>query len=218
MRRFLTVPKRVPHTDLEVLTGTETAEDYLAMQRRLGRFYLNGFRKALARQNKTGRFLEIGTGPGYQTAIIAEDHPEAEIVGLEPSPDMVRIAAGYIADRGLDERVRFVAGTVEDDALVAGLGKFDLAYSSFSLHHWTDPARALRNLYGALAPGGVMVIFDFERRRLTYYLMPGPRGMRESIKASYMRQEIAAMMAEPGISAFTLEGCFPYITLVAERT
>ena len=95
------------------------------MQRRLGRFYLNSFRKILARQGKSGRFLEIGTGPGYQTAIIAEDYPEAEIVGLEPSPDMVRIATTYIADKGLSERVRFVEGAVEDEGLVAGLGTFE---------------------------------------------------------------------------------------------
>lgn len=119
------------------------------MQRRLGRFYLNRFRKILARQNKSGRFLEIGTGPGYQTAKIADDYPEAEIVGLEPSPDMVRIATAYIADKGLSERVRFVEGAVEDEGLVAGMGTFDLAYSTFSLHHWTDPQRAFRNLYGA---------------------------------------------------------------------
>ncbi len=212
------MPKRIPHTDLEVLTGTETAEEYLEMQRRLGRFYLNGFRKILARQNKSGRFLEIGTGPGYQTAIIAEDHPEAEIVGLEPSPDMVRIATAYVAEKGLSERVRFVEGVVEDDALVAGLGTFDLAYSSFSLHHWADPARALRNLYGALGSGGAIVIFDFERRWLTYYLMPGPRGMRESIKAAYTRREMVATAADLGISAFAVERSFPYMALVARKT
>jgi ubiquinone/menaquinone biosynthesis C-methylase UbiE len=211
------MPKRIPHTDLEVLTGTETAEDYLAMQRRLGRFYLNRFRKILGGLGKSGRFLEIGSGPGYQTAIIAEDYPEAEIVALEPSPDMVRIATAYVADKGLSERVRFVEGTVEDDALVAGLGTFDLVYSTFSLHHWTDPQRALRNLYGALASGGVMLIFDFERRWLTYYLMPGPRGMRESIKAAFTRQEIEAMLAELGITTFAIDRSFPYMAAVARK-
>ena len=211
------MPKRIPHTDLEVLTGAETAEDYLEMQRRLGRFYLNGFRKILARQNKSGRFLEIGTGPGYQTAIIADDYPEAEIVGLEPSPDMVRIATGYIADKGLSERVRFVEDTVEGDALVAGLGTFDLVYSTFSLHHWTDAPRAFRNPYGTLAPAGVMLIFDFEPRWLTYYLMPGPRGMRESIKAAYTRQELREMLGELGVTTFAIERHFPYMGVVAER-
>jgi len=211
------MPKRVPHTDLEVLTGTETAEDYLAMQRQLGRFYLNGFLKILARQNKSGRFLEVGPGPGYQTAIIAENHPRAEIVGLEPSPDMVRIATAYIGEKGLSERVRFVEGAVEDDALVAGLGEFDLIYSTFSLHHWTDPARAFRNLYNALNESGVLLTFDFERRWFTYYLMPGPRGMRESIKAAYAREEVKATLADLGFSAFTIERRFPYMVAVVEK-
>jgi SAM-dependent methyltransferase len=211
------MPKRIPHTDLEVLTGTETAEDYLAMQRRLGRFYLNRFRKILAGLGKSSRFLEIGPGPGYQTAIIAEDYPEAEIAGLEPSPDMVRIATAYVAGKGLSERARFVEGMAEDGALVAGMGTFELVYSTFSLHHWTDPARALRNLYGALVPGGAMLIFDFERRWFTYYLMPGPRGMRESIKAAFTRQEIAGMLAELGITTFAIDRSFPYISAVVYK-
>ena len=211
------MPKRIPHTDLEVLTGTETAGDYLAMQRRLGRFYLNRFRKILAGLGKSGRFLEIGPGPGYQTAIIAEDYPEAEIVALEPSPDMVRIATAYVADKGLSERVRFTEGVVEDDALVAGLGTFDLIYSTFSLHHWADAPRAFGNLYGALAPAGVMLIFDFERRWLTYHLMPGPRGMRESIKAAFTRQEVAGMLAELEAATFALERHFPYMAAVARK-
>ncbi len=211
------MPKRIPHTDLEVLAGAETAEYYLAMQRRLGRFYLKSFLKILARQNKSGRFLEVGPGPGYQTAIIAEGHPEAEIVGLEPSADMVRIAAAYIAEKGLSNRVRLVEGAAEDDALVAGLGEFDLIYSTFSLHHWTEPARALRNLYNALNESGVLLTFDFERRWPTYYLMPGPRGMRESIKAAYTREEVKAMLADLGVSAFTIERRFPYMAAVVEK-
>lgn len=211
------MPKRIPHTDLEVLTGSETAEYYLAMQRRLGRFYLSSFMKILARQGKAGRFLEIGPGPGYQTAVVAEDYPDAEIVGLEPSPDMVSIATSYVADKGLSERVRFVDGVVENDALVAGLGTFDLIYSTFSLHHWTDPVRALRNLYGALAPAGLILIFDFERLWLTYYFMPGTKGMRESIKAAFTREEIAAMLGGLGAAAFTLERHFPYIAAVARK-
>ena len=130
---------------------------------------------------------------------------------------MARIATTYIAGKGLNERVRFVEGVVEDDAFVADLGTFDFAYSTFSLHHWTDAPRALTNLYGALARGAPMLIFDFERRWLTYYLMPGPRGMRESIKAAYTRQELAEMFKAAGIKDFTIERYFPFMAAVAAR-
>jgi predicted O-methyltransferase YrrM len=211
------VPKRIPHIDLEVLAGEKKAEDYLAMQERLGRFYLRGFLEILARQNRSGRFLEVGTGPGYQTAVIATAYPETEIVGLEPSADMVKIATTYTEDRGLGDRTSFVEGVVEDEALVSSLGEFELVYSTFSLHHWADPVRAVRNIYEALSTGGVLVIFDFERRWLQYYFMPGPRGMRESIKAAYTRTEIGAMMAELGIPTFDVKRRFPYMTVIAEK-
>jgi ubiquinone/menaquinone biosynthesis C-methylase UbiE len=161
--------------------------------------------------------LEVGTGPGYQTAVIAKEYPKTKIVGLEPSDDMVKIATAYIKERELGDRVSFAEGAVEDEALVGGLGKFDLVYSTFSLHHWADPVRAIRNTYEAVAVGGVQLIFDFERRWLQYYFMPGPRGMRESIKAAYTRVEIEAMMAELGISTFHIERYFPYFTVIVEK-
>ena len=66
------MPKRIPHTDLEVITGLKTTQDYLEMQKRLGKFYLKDFFKKFDRLNKIGRYLEIGPGPGYQTGLVAE--------------------------------------------------------------------------------------------------------------------------------------------------
>ena len=63
------MPKGTPHTDLEVIIGEQTAEEYLEMQKKLGKFYLGRFLRILASQRKKGRFLEIGSSPGYQSLI-----------------------------------------------------------------------------------------------------------------------------------------------------
>ena len=62
--------KRIPHTDMKVITGLNTARDYLKMQKHLGRFYFKGFFSILDRLARSGRFLEIGPGPGYQTGLV----------------------------------------------------------------------------------------------------------------------------------------------------
>lgn len=50
---------------------------------------------------------------------------------------------------------------------VAGLplpdGALDWAVSSLSLHHWSDPDRALGEICRVLKPGGQMLLFDLRR-------------------------------------------------------
>ena len=48
-KRHMMMPKRIPHSDLEVITGTQTAKEYLEMQKKLGGFYLGRFLKLLTK-------------------------------------------------------------------------------------------------------------------------------------------------------------------------
>ncbi len=210
------MPRRIIHTDLEVITGEQTTEDYLKMQKRIGRFYLRRFLRLLAEQGKTGRLLEIGPGPGYQTAKVAERNPKSEIVAVEASADMIAVAQSYINKRGLSDRVRFVDGVVEDEGLIKELGKFDLIYSSFSLHHWKNPVKAFQNLYQALKEDGVLLIYDLERHWLTYYL-PIRGGIVESIRSSYTPKELSAMIAGLNIQNYQVQKHFPYLSILVRK-
>jgi predicted O-methyltransferase YrrM len=209
------MPKRIPPTDFEVLTGKNTAEEYLAMQKRLGKFYLKGFLKELMAQNRKGKYLEIGPGPGFQTAIIAEKNPESEITAVELSADMIHIATKYITEKGLSNKVQFVEGSVEDESLIQKLGKFDLIYTTFSMHHWKNPVTSIRILYNALRDDGLLFIYDFERNWLAY--LPLERGIRESIRASYTPKEIESMMKELQVENYQIKKRFPYIALFVKK-
>lgn len=209
--------KRVAHTDLQVIQGKQTAEEYLAMQEKLGKFYLKKFLAILDDQKRTGDFLEIGSGPGYQTARVAERNRESRIKALEPSSDMIAIARSYLDSQGCGDRVEFIEGSVEDEGLFARLGAFDLIYSTFSLHHWHDPIKAIRNLHHALKTDGVLLLYDFERHWLTYYRPVGRKGISESIKASYTRREISSMISGLGIGRFEVQRHFPYLCISIEK-
>ncbi len=178
------MPKRIPHQkEMEVITGSEKTRDYLAMQKMFGRFYFKDFFTRLDLLSKTGRYLEVGPGPGYQTALVAERYRPEEIVALEYSPDMVRVAQGHLKGRGL-EGIRFIHGAVEDTSLLKRLGQFDLIYSTFSLHHWSNAALGIKNLYESLTDKGALFIYDFVRGGVFYYLKI-KRGVWESLRASY---------------------------------
>jgi len=203
--------KRIPHTESQVITGKQTTEEYLEMQKRLGEFYLRKFLEILDSQKKSGEFLEIGPGPGYQTARVAEHNQESRIQALEPSSDMIVIAESYMQQQQLGDRVKFTKGSVEDESLVGHLGKFDLIYSTFSLHHWKDPIKAIQNLYRVLKDNGVILIYDFDRHWITYYLPVGRKGITESIRASYTPKEISSMIDGLEMDSFKIQRHFPYL-------
>ncbi|WP_319522442.1 class I SAM-dependent methyltransferase [uncultured Desulfosarcina sp.] len=210
------MPKRIPHTDFEVITGTKTTRDYLAMQKKLGKFYFKGFFSKLDKLDKGKRFLEVGPGPGYQSALVAEKYRPDEIIGLEYSEDMIRVAESYVQENKLGEVVKFKNGPVEDRERIAGLGKFDFVYSTFSLHHWTDPVAGIKNLYDALNPGGTFFIYDFFRGGLFYYLKI-KRGIWESIRAAYTPDEIKQMMAGLGIDTYRIDMKYPYMAITIQK-
>jgi predicted O-methyltransferase YrrM len=69
-----------------------------------------------------------------------------QITGVEMSPDMVTVAREVVERAGLADRIRFLVGDAGDKSVFGSLGQFDLIYSTFSLHHWKDPKRVIRNL------------------------------------------------------------------------
>lgn len=205
------------HTDLAILADPAEAKKYLAMQQRFGRFYLGRFLKRLDAQNKSGRFLEVGAGPGYQTVKVAKAHPDAHIRILEPSPAMIAIAQAYFQEQGVADRIDIAQGVVEDAALIGELGAFDLIYSSFSLHHWQEAAKGIANLSRALAEDGVLLLYDFARNWLTTALFSLHRGAQESVIAAYTPRELESLLKKLGISRYTIEKEFPYLCLRIAR-
>lgn len=80
------------------------------------------------------RVLELGMGTGHTTDLLVEAHPDAWVIGLDSSPDMV-----------------FMARASYDDVQIARMedplpdGPWDLVISVLSLHRLTDDQK--RNLF-----------------------------------------------------------------------
>lgn len=64
----------------------------------------------IIRMKKPRRILEIGTAVGYSAICFALASPKTEIVSLELSEEMVRIATENVKQNGLSNRIRIILG------------------------------------------------------------------------------------------------------------
>jgi trans-aconitate 2-methyltransferase len=95
------------------------------------------------------RIIDLGCGPGNSTTLLRERWPEAEITGLDRSPDMVAAARrAYCAGRWIVADI----STWSDPAL------FDLIFSNAALQWVPDHAKLLLRLFGMVAAGGALAI------------------------------------------------------------
>ncbi len=106
----------------------------------------------------TGEVLDVGSGPGWLDVRLAQLAPELLITGVDLEPQMVGRATTHAMEAGVDDRLRFHIG--DSAKLPFDDASFDLVTSSFSLHHWEEPARGLAEVYRVLKPGGQARIYD----------------------------------------------------------
>jgi len=174
------------------------------------------FLKNLSSLGIEGRYLEIGPGPGILTAEIARIHTTVDITAVELSQDMATVGREYVADNGLEDRIEFVIGNAEDESLISSLGKFNLVYCTFALHHWEDAKKAIRNLTRALADGGVLYLYDLRRVWWLYWL-PIRDGFFNSIRAAYTPAEVRAMLQSLEAEHTEIRNEFPFMQSVFTR-
>lgn len=100
-----------------------------------------------------GKLLDIGCGPGRLARLLAASRPELQVVGLDPSPAMLRQARRGPMVPNLD----FREGPIET---VDSVDEFDFLLSVLSFHHWEEPVKGLRAAYRSLKPGGRFWIYE----------------------------------------------------------
>ncbi|HEV8595539.1 MAG TPA: class I SAM-dependent methyltransferase [Thermoplasmata archaeon] len=103
------------------------------------------------------RVLDVGAGGGQWDVRVAVRYPRSSFVGIDPSPEALRVASGAVRAARLGRRVRFVRGTGE---MMTFRHEFDLAYLGEALSSVPSPGRVLRRCAAALRPGGHVVIAE----------------------------------------------------------
>ena len=116
------------------------------------------------------RVLDVGCGFGDTAQdIAAMVGPGGEVVGVDAAPKFIDLATREAAEAGADN-VRFRVA----DAQSADLGgPYDMVFSRFGTMFFAAPGAAMRNLHGALAPGGRLVMVVWRRRTDNEWLYRG---------------------------------------------
>ncbi|KIL94374.1 hypothetical protein FAVG1_02937 [Fusarium avenaceum] len=129
-----------------VLPNDEAENERLDLQHNLFLLTLND-KLGLAPPNEPGakvkHVLDVGTGTGIWAIDYADEHPEAQVIGVDLSP----IQPGFVPPN-----LSFVIDDIEDDWTYNQ--PFDYIHSRFmtsSIANWTD---YLTKCFNNLAPGG----------------------------------------------------------------
>jgi ubiquinone/menaquinone biosynthesis C-methylase UbiE len=154
--------KRVPVTHGRVFSDEDRAQEYAkghrGMVERFGREYAD---KLSARGFQEGRIIDVGCGFGATNIVLAERFVSSEVVGIDLSEPLLRLARSRAQEANLGERVKFEKADVqqipyEDDS-------FDVALSLNMVHLVEDPIEMLNEIERVLAPGGYLFIADLRR-------------------------------------------------------
>lgn len=95
------------------------------------------------------RIVDLGCGAGNVTRLLAERWPDADITGLDSSPEMLERARTVLPSAHFEQ-----AGVEHWEAEEA----LDLLFSNAALHWVGDHESLLPRLVNALFPGGVLAV------------------------------------------------------------
>jgi ubiquinone/menaquinone biosynthesis C-methylase UbiE len=172
----------------------------------------------LTRDRPAGTLVDIGCGPGWLTLQIVRRFAGVEAIGVDASAAMVEKATGNAGRAGLSGRVRFLEGDAADLPLPDA--SVDVALSTFSLHHWSDPVRAFSEVHRVLRPGGLFLLLDLRRDTPRFFFWAAriaqalfvPAAIRRadepggSVRASYTPAEIEELFARSPFGGCEVSG------------
>lgn len=125
------------------------------------------------------KILEAGCGPGYVCLELARHG--LDVIGIDISKECIRTAqkiAGAERFTGNSKTPSYqVEGFMETD------GRYDVILFWSTLHHFTDCDAVMKKAGQLLNPGGIVVVFEPTRDRVT----------RETVTQIYLIEQLLAM-------------------------
>ena len=138
-----------------------------------------------------GAVLEIAPGPGYFCIELAK-LGDYKITGLDISKSFVKIARKNAAEAGLN--IDFREGNAS--AMPFKDGTFDFTFCQAAFKNFSEPVKAISEMYRVLKPGGMAVIAD----------------MRRDASAVDIEQEVNGMGLDP-LNRFLVKWTFDHMLL-----
>ena len=139
-----------------------------------------------------GRLIDVGTGTGRMIELLGPQASAA--LGIDRSPEMLRLARGRIEAAGLGQQARVQSGDFL--ALPAADASADTVVMHQVLHFADQPAAVIAEAARVLAPGGRLLVVD---------LMPHDReelrARRNPVRLGFADAAVLGWMAAAGLEA-----------------
>lgn len=148
------------------------------------------------------RAVDLGCGPANSTEVLAARFPQAEVSGLDSSPEMVEAARRRMPAHRFE---------VADVAAWSEPGRYDVILSNAVLQWLPDHERLLPRLAASLAPGGSLAVQMPDNVE-----EPAYRVMRDVADAPAWRQVLAEAGGKRG-QMLTAEGYYTLLKDVCRR-
>lgn len=157
-----------------------------------------------------GTCLDIGCGGGY-LGIAMTGITELDVYLFDASQEMLKIAAGNIASRGLEQRIQTLPGDVHKIPLDDN--SIDLVISRGSVFFWRDRQKAFQEIHRVLKPGGVAFVgggFGTEalKEQITSVMEKKNKNWREKLKKNIGENAVegfAETLRKAGIITFEID-------------
>jgi demethylmenaquinone methyltransferase / 2-methoxy-6-polyprenyl-1,4-benzoquinol methylase len=137
------------------------AERYDVMNRLMSLGLDRGWRRRCVERlssQKLASILDVATGTADLAIAAARRYPDARVVGLDPSEQMLEVARTKLAKLGLLNRIELVRG--EAESLPFSDGSFDAAMIAFGIRNVPDRPRALLEFHRVVRPGGLVCALE----------------------------------------------------------
>jgi ubiquinone/menaquinone biosynthesis C-methylase UbiE len=142
----------------------EDAEKYARTMKKVSKWVYAPFATKIAEKLEPSprglTVLDLAAGPGFLSIELCRLLPDAKIIAVDPSKDMLEIAkknadeagiSGYKARQGVAEEIPLAPHSV------------DVVINQNSLHEWTNPNQGFSEIFRVLKPGGKLFLKDPNR-------------------------------------------------------
>jgi ubiquinone/menaquinone biosynthesis C-methylase UbiE len=131
--------------------------------------------RSLAPLESGSTIVDLGTGPGILSIELHKMLPQAKIIGIDLSSDMLEIARRNADEAGMSNYETRL-GRAEEIPVESNSVNLVVTQSSF--HEWDDPQKGLSEIFRVLKPGGSVMLKDYNwdwlsgwRRSLLKFLL-----------------------------------------------
>jgi 2-polyprenyl-3-methyl-5-hydroxy-6-metoxy-1,4-benzoquinol methylase len=131
--------------------------------------------RALELAPRSGTVLDIGTGPGAISILLARQNPHWQILAIDLGTHMLELARANVVEAGLGAQVQVACV----DAKATGLppGSFDMIVCNSLVHHIPEPEGLFREVQRLARAGAGLFIKDLHR--------PSSRAELDGLVATY---------------------------------